>query len=342
MSEFGTDVTTPVGRVVWGSPTKPRPKTQRSGPTKGQPQLDSTGAQIKEISFGVAFPKGEFTASIWPVMAAEIATGYPSNVPPRFAYKFVDGDGVDPEGKLYSLREGYAGCMVLAYTQRINDTFGVPPLFKFNPTTSRYDILGPDDIKCGDYVAVGTNFKVHVASGSDDTPSVYVNPKGIELVGYGTAIVTAGAVDPNAIFGGQARALPAGASATPMQQPGAPSMPGMSAAPGGMPGAAPMPGAGPMPGAPPVAPSAPPPPPAPVAPARPTDPAHRHDNGNGTEQWFVNGAWDGGAHAVTIAPPPPVAPAHDFVAAAGYTPPAMPGMPGAAPGGMPGMPAPRS
>lgn len=58
------------------------------------------------------------------------------------------------------------------------------------------------------------------------------------------------------------------------------------------------------------------PPPPPVDPNRPTDPAYRHDNGNGTEQWFVNGAWDGGAHAVPPAapaapaapPPPPGAP----------------------------------
>jgi hypothetical protein len=55
--------------------------------------------------------------------------------------------------------------------------------------------------------------------------------------------------------------------------------------------------------APPVTAAAPPPPPA--EPGRPQDPAMRHDNGNGTEQWAVNGAWDGGSHPIAAATPPP-------------------------------------
>lgn len=52
------------------------------------------------------------------------------------------------------------------------------------------------------------------------------------------------------------------------------------------------------------APAAPPPPP---GPARPIEPGFTHDNGNGTEQWFINGAWDGGAHPIPGPgnPPPP-------------------------------------
>lgn len=38
---------------------------------------------------------------------------------------------------------------------------------------------------------------------------------------------------------------------------------------------------------------------------RPQDPAWRHDNGNGTEQWWNGSAWDGGAHPVPAAAPPP-------------------------------------
>lgn len=54
------------------------------------------------------------------------------------------------------------------------------------------------------------------------------------------------------------------------------------------------------------------PPPPPADPGRPADAAFRHDNGNGTEQWHVNGAWDNGAHPIPSAapaapanPPPP-------------------------------------
>lgn len=51
----------------------------------------------------------------------------------------------------------------------------------------------------------------------------------------------------------------------------------------------------------------PPPPPPAADPNRPADAAYRHDNGNGTEQWFVNGAWDGAAHPIPSAAPPPPA-----------------------------------
>lgn len=68
-------------------------------------------------------------------------------------------------------------------------------------------------------------------------------------------------------------------------------------------------------------PPAPPAPPAPpIDPNRPTDPTFCHDNGNGTEQWFVNGAWDAGQHPI----PAPAAPVVEdefaqFAAAAGAT-----------------------
>lgn len=66
--------------------------------------------------------------------------------------------------------------------------------------------------------------------------------------------------------------------------------------------------AGNSPGAgapPPPGPSAPPPPA--VDPNRPQDAAFRHDNGDGTEQWHVNGAWDAGKHPIPSAAPPPPA-----------------------------------
>lgn len=52
--------------------------------------------------------------------------------------------------------------------------------------------------------------------------------------------------------------------------------------------------------------AAPPPPPSPkVDPNRPTDPTWIHDNGDGTELWYVNGAWDEGHPIPKKAPPPP-------------------------------------
>lgn len=350
MSEHGMECDSGVGRVVWGSPSVPRPKTHQDGALKGKPVIDeTTGQPIMEIAFGLAIPKQQFQDSIWPTMAAEIATGYPNGAPARFSYKYVDGDDNRPlaDGKQpYAQREGYAGCFVLAYTQRINAQFAPPPIYQYNPANGQYVQLPGEAVKCGDYIAVKTNFKVNVATGTH-TPSVYVNPRGIEFVGYGTAIVSAAAFDPNASFGGVQRALPPGASATPMQQPNAPGMPGTAPAPAPMAAPAAMPGMTPAP-----APMAAPPAPvaAPVGPQRPVDPSHVHDNGNGTEQWFVNGAWDGQAHPITPAAPaapaplPPPAPAFTGMPAPA-APMAMPAAPApapmAAPGAMPGVMPPR-
>lgn len=57
------------------------------------------------------------------------------------------------------------------------------------------------------------------------------------------------------------------------------------------------------PAAPNATPAPPAPPAAPIDPNRPTDPGFRHDNGDGTEQWYVNDAWDGGTHAIPSAAP---------------------------------------
>lgn len=325
-----TELTTPVGRIVWGNPMKPQPKTHQDGAMKGQPVIKD-GQPVQQWAFGVAFDKATFMRDIWPAIAAEIATGYPNGTPGRFAYKFKDGDTNDGNGIPYSNREGYAGCFVLT----ISTEYQAPGLFKYNGAT--YDQLPPEAIKTGDFVSVGLNLKVYVATGTN-TPSIYVNPTAIEFVAYGTEIKSAAAADPNAVFGGQARQLPPGASLTPIgAPPGAPGMPGATAqpAPGGMPGmpAAPAPGGMPMSAPAPMAP--PPPPPAPVAPAmtRPTDPSWIAPNPAGGEFWFNGTAW---VPAPVLPPPAP-----DFVQNAGMpAPPAgMPGMPGAAaPGGMPGMP----
>jgi len=56
------------------------------------------------------------------------------------------------------------------------------------------------------------------------------------------------------------------------------------------------------PATPPPAPAEPTPPPPPAAPAvdpnRPTTEGYTHDNGDGTEQWYINGAWDAGKHPI--------------------------------------------
>lgn len=321
------EIATPVGRIVWGHPTKPRNKT-RKNPATGANEVvmkaDGSGP-IQQWSFGVAYDKAQFQAGIWPAMSQEAAALFSNGVPGKFSWKYQDGDGVDDQGKPFSAREGYAGCYVLAISSELQ----APPIFKLNG--GKYDQLPGDAIKCGDYVVVGLNIKANQPSDRTHTPGLYMNPTLVEFIGYGTEIVSQGNVDPMALLGGQARQLPPGASATPMQAPGAPGLPGMGAAapaPMAPPAAAPgMMPPGPMQSPPammqpPPAPMAPPPPPpAPVGPQRPTDPTHIAHAGTPSEQWWNGTAWAPAPIAPTAAPPMLPPPAHDFVANAG-----MPGM----------------
>lgn len=294
MSEQGSEFTTTVGRIVWGHPAKPRDKMK-----DGQVVRDvASGAPVKQTSFGVAFPKAEFEQYIRPWFVYEAGTMYPNGVPGGFAYKITDGDSNEcARGSTvpFNQREGYPGHFVVAFSTELA---GFPQCFVLR--NGAYFQIGESDIKCGDYVRVKANARAH----GGQSPGLYINPQMVELVGVGTAIVSAGgAGDPMAAFGGQAPALPPGASA-----PGAVPV-------AGQPPAAPAPGYAPQPAAAPVA------APAYAPPAQMPPPA--------TD--FIPGAPQQPAYA------PPAAPA----AAPGMPGQPMPGqaMPGQAP--YPGMPAPR-
>lgn len=216
-------LTTPAGRIVWGKPGRPTIQTDRA--TK-QPKIGKDGKPVEQWAFGLAIPKAEFLAKIWPYLDQEAKTAYPSGVPQNFSWKFKDGDGVDSNGKPYNLREGHAGCYILT----VSSTAFAPPMYKFE--NGAYRQIGPEEIKCGDYVAVNMNVKVNVPQDRTFTPGLYVNPNGVQFVGYGAEIFNS--ANPDEMFGSQPIALPQGASAVPLAS-SAP-MPGTAgAAPAGMP-----------------------------------------------------------------------------------------------------------
>lgn len=328
MAQEGTDFTTPVGRIVWGHPVNQQNKTD----TNNKPVLGQDGQPRKVRSFGVAFTKSDFQTHIWPYLSAEAAKKFSQGVPPSFSWKYKDGDTLDRLGKPYADREGYAGCYVLTISSELPNP---PPIYQL--VNGAYVQLPGDAIKCGDYVAVGINAQVNAPTNASHTPGLYINPTLVELVGQGTLIVSQQGPDPMAVLGGQQRQLPPGATPPPMV-----------AAPGMIPGQLqPMPGATMQPQMPqmqpamqPMAQPQPQPVMQPVAVAgRPVDPAHVHNNGNGTEQWLVNGQWDGQQHPI---PPQPVAqpvpaplppPQPGFVQGAG-----MPPQPQPMPMAQPGMP----
>lgn len=242
MSEKGIEVMGPVGRIVWGHPTKPQPKKHMDGPQKGQPIIGPDGQPVMQWSFGYAIPVAEFQQHVWPAMAAEAATGYPNGVPPRFSWKMKQEGEIDNKGQPYGQREGYAGHVVLTVT---SNNFA-PQVVRFNPQTGQYDAVAADQIKPGDYVAVKLNFKVNVATGTN-TPSLYVNPVIVDFVGHGKEIVSQGAVNPMEALGGRQYQLPPGASATPVSSaplgtamPGAPMAQPQPGQPMQMPGQTPQ------------------------------------------------------------------------------------------------------
>lgn len=338
-NDTGTEFTTCLGRIVWGHPLKPQNKTKDD-----QVVTDDNGQPIKQWAFGVAFPKAEFEAQMWPHFAAEAGKMYPNGVPNNFTYKYKDGDtDTDSKGNPLSGKDGYAGCYIVSFSTELQP----PQCYVYQ--NNAYMQIDENALKTGDYVQVGTNLKAHGpnpnARGS--RPGLYINPMTVLLCFEGDAISGGYTADPNATFGAAPPqvAMPAGAravgTAAPAQAAPAGSMPGMNQpVPGGagMPGTAPAPAAAaPAPAATPPAPA--PAPAAPAGPQRPTDPTHIHDNGNGTEQWFdpATGAWDGGAHPVpTAAPATPPAPGQLPPPATGIIDQAAAGAPT-----MPGAPPPR-
>ena len=222
------EITTPVGRIVWGHPGKSRAVMDQK---TRLPRTKQDGTPRTAWTFGVAFSKQNFQNVIWPALAQEAQSLYQGGlVPQKFAWKYLDGDGIDGDGKPYSEREGYAGCYILSISTELQ----APGLFKFNG--SKYDQLPAEAIKCGDFVAVGLNIKGNVPQDRTETPSLYINPTAVELVGYGTEIVSQGTADPNAVFGGRQHQLPPGASATPIGGGGSVGMPGMGQQPMAQPG----------------------------------------------------------------------------------------------------------
>ena len=203
------EITTPVGRIVWGqNPLKPKPVIDDA--TK-LPKLDKTGKPRMQISFGLAIPKAEFQATVWPALYNVAAQAFNGSVPPSFAYKYVDGDGVDPNGQPYANRPGYAGCYILTVSTEVDNV----PMFQFDGTHQCYNQIPSDALKCGDYVSCGVDI-VYNGQKSPNKPGVYVNPKAVDFVGYGEHIASQGGADPNAMFGRRQHQLPHGASATPV------------------------------------------------------------------------------------------------------------------------------
>ena len=232
-----TNVTTPVGRIVWGNPLIAKQRRDDNN----KPKVKADGSPDMVYSFGIAITKAD-AGPIFQAMQVEAQGIYPSGgIPADFAWKYQDGDGLDKKGKPFAQRTGYAGCVVIA----VESNFPIKTVKYVNGSYS--DMI--EGVKTGDYVMVNIDIVGHGVKPTVrmSKPGLYINPKMVRFVGFGDEISNA----PNAedVFGSGEVVLPPGASAIPTVtsgMPGAPTvtsgMPGAPTVTSGMPG---MPGVGP-------------------------------------------------------------------------------------------------
>lgn len=237
-------LTSPIGRIVQGNPLVENIQYDDNN----QPKINKEGHVVKNWYLNVAFEKANpETISMIQAMYQQAATDFPALFPfgyqPQarqdtqppihaggcirsdFAYKIIDGDGYDANGKPHSNKEGFKGCFVVrvsTYAGQIRVVNGL----RANSPISEVGV-GPDHIKTGDYVRVGLDFKGNGWAGaSTSKPGIYVNPDVVQLVGFGTLIQ--GGPDADQVFATQTAYVPAGMSTTPI----AASMPQPMNAPG--------------------------------------------------------------------------------------------------------------
>lgn len=215
--------TLPVGRLVYGHPSKKIQKTD----TQRKPVMKD-GQPVFVHQFGVAYPKNVFNEQIWPIMyhaAKAVFQGYEPPLPPTtlFSYKFKDGDGVDKQMRPYSAREGYAGHCVVHFETQFDLL-----AYRQNTQTGGWDQITENDYKTGDYIAVNCSIEGNKPDNAAHTPGLFINPQGVLLMGHGPAIINAPSADQ--MFGGvNVGALPPGAlppGSMPAVPAGAPNPPG--------------------------------------------------------------------------------------------------------------------
>lgn len=226
---------TPVGRMVQGDVLTANTKNKA-----GAQLMTRDGKPRSNAFMAIAYPKTQ--AAWWlepdPMWAALYNAGraaFPQHFDaqglcklPRFAWKIMDGDGVDDDGKPNNMKEGFAGHWVL----KLSSSY-VPKLLH----AGQY-IVDPKVPKRGwfyrAFISVESN------AGASDKPGLFINHNGVELMASGPEIVSgpdlvsAAAAAPVVALPAGAIALPAGfgagSMAPPPQMGGAPAM----APPGGM------------------------------------------------------------------------------------------------------------
>lgn len=209
------NITTPIGRLVYGDPARRFPITD----DHGRPKMQADGqTPATEISFGLAIPKGpeqhwaetEWGSVIW----QEGMNGFRNGEfnMPAFSWKIVDGDSQIPnrKGNKPCDKEGYPGHWVLSFSTRFDIK-----LFDYIHGQGG-EIFEEGVIKNGHYVQVYADVKPNNENNPNvQSPGVYLNPVYVAHSAYGPVIATSSGPDVATVgFGGGQ--LPPGASKTPI------------------------------------------------------------------------------------------------------------------------------
>lgn len=263
------DIMTPVGRMVQGHPMILHAVTDDK---TGQPKLNKRNEPQMQCFVGLAIPKGgeqHWNQTPWGQMIYQAGcAAWPrgEHGAPTFAWKITDGDSAVPNkrGIAPNSREGFPGHWIIGASD------GFAPSC-FADRNYAVQVMNKDRFKTGDYVRLILDVK---GNESTQSPGIYINMKGCELIQAGPEIISESALDGQATFGQVAAQLPPGAltdpniggAATAQQPPAnaANSAPQTTVAPAASSVANPDP----------VGNAAPPPPPAAAAAPPPPAPAH--------------------------------------------------------------------
>ena len=212
-----TRFTSPVMRFVQGDLDTPQDKDAqgalrvvKTGPNAGQPnpQYFVAGAVPKGDPAWPEFWRTLVTEAVrafpnlFPhgaqAVEAIVAAGGPSQIPqgwvvhPQFAFKVIDGDGLDTNGKSNATKDGFAGCWVVRFASSYP-----PRLFYAGRYAPHEQIQEKGAIKRGYYIRINGTVEGNAQASK---PGLYVNLDMVELSAYGAEIVSG--PDANEAFGG--------------------------------------------------------------------------------------------------------------------------------------------
>lgn len=206
-------ITTPVGRLVSGSPFVPNTTDYEGNPLVG---ADKVTPRV-EYFIGVAFAKNDPAwVSFKAQLLAEARSAWPqfhdaagNCTHPGMAFKIRDGDGRNSKGALNSDKEGWAGHEIVGFSSGF-----APAVYHVGHYAPAEQVIDPNALKLGYFVRVAMTY---VTNKNDKNPGMYTNYGMVEITRQGDVIISG----PSAAdaFGSSAPVLPAAALAPPAPLP---------------------------------------------------------------------------------------------------------------------------